>query len=164
LCWDDAIFQEIYVALKYKSNQYQIFNMKKFNLLIAMLALSTTLSFAQSKTEIAVAKAVDQLTEALLSGDRALLTSIAADELTYGHSSGAIENKAEFVEAVASGKTDFTKIDISDQTISVVGKIALVRHKMSADLGSVHVDLGILTVWTKKKGSWKLLARQAYRI
>jgi len=138
--------------------------MKKINLLIACLALGTTLSFAQSKKETAVADAVNQLTEALLSGDRESLASIAADELTYGHSSGTIEDKAAFVEAVASGKTDFTKIDISDQTISVVGKIALVRHRMAADLGEVHVDLGILAVWAKQKGGWKLLARQAYRI
>lgn len=138
--------------------------MKKIIILIACFALSMTLSFAQSKTEMAVANAVNQLTEALLSGDRAALTAVAADELTYGHSSGAIEDKAAFVEAVASGKTDFTKIDISDQTISVVGKTALVRHKMSADLGRTHVDLGILTVWTKRKGEWKLLARQAFRI
>lgn len=138
--------------------------MRKINLLIVCLASSMTLSFAQSKAEMAVADAVNQLTEALLSGDRAALTAIAADELTYGHSSGAIEDKAAFVEAVASGKTDFTKIDISDQTISVVGKTALVRHKMSADLGRTHVDLGILTVWTKRKGQWILLARQAFRI
>lgn len=138
--------------------------MKKFNLLIVFFALGTTLSFAQSKQEAAVADAVNQLTAALLSGDRAALTGVAAEELTYGHSSGAIEDKAAFVEAVASGKTDFTKIDISDQTISIVGKIALVRHKMSADLGSTHVNLGILTVWTKQKAGWKLLARQAYRI
>ena len=138
--------------------------MRKFIFLIACFLLSSAISFAQSKAETAVAAAVDQLTEALLSGDRAALTAIAADELTYGHSSGTIEDKAAFVEAVASGKTDFTKIDITDQTISVVGKIALVRHKMAADLGKVHIDLGILTVWTKQKGGWKLLARQAFRI
>ncbi len=138
--------------------------MKKGNLLIAFFLLNAVLAFGQSKEEAAVKEAVDQLTEALLSGDRASLTDIAADELTYGHSSGIVEDKAAFVEAIASGKTDFTKIDISDQTISVVGKIALVRHKMSADLGKAHVDLGILTVWTKQKKGWKLLARQAIRL
>lgn len=138
--------------------------MKKFNLLFVCLLIGAVFSFAQSKEETAVANAVDQLTQALLSGDRAALTAVAADELSYGHSSGLIENKAAFVEAVASGKTDFTKIDISDQTISVVGKTALVRHKMSADLGSTRLNLGVLTVWTKQKGSWKLLARQAYRL
>lgn len=138
--------------------------MKKNNVLIAFFLLNATLSFGQSKAEIAVADAVNQLTEALLSGNRAALTAIAADELTYGHSSGNIEDKTAFVEAVASGKTDFTKIDVSDQTISIVGKIALVRHKMSADLGKVHVNLGILTVWTKQKKGWKLLARQAFKI
>ena len=138
--------------------------MKKNNFLIAFFLLNATLSFGQSKAEAAVNDAVNQLTEALLSGDRAALTAIAADELTYGHSSGNIEDKTAFVEAVASGKTDFTKIDVSDQTISVVGKIALVRHKMSADLGKVHLDLGVLTVWTKQKKGWKLLARQAFKI
>ncbi|MDX1942750.1 MAG: hypothetical protein SFU99_19460, partial [Saprospiraceae bacterium] len=63
--------------------------MKKFNLLFVCLVLGTTLSFAQTKDETAVAKAVDQLTQALLSGDRAALTAVAADALTYGHSSGA---------------------------------------------------------------------------
>ncbi len=138
--------------------------MRKFYLLLACLVFGATLSFGQSKQELAVADAVNKLTEALLSGDRAALTAIAADELTYGHSSGAIEDKAAFVEALVSGKTDFTKIDITNQTIAVVGKTALVRHNMSADLGSTHVNLGILTVWTKQKGGWKLLARQAYRI
>lgn len=138
--------------------------MKKNNVLIALFFLNATLSFGQSKAEAAVAEAVNQLTEALLSGDRESLASLVADELTYGHSSGNIEDKAAFVEAVASGKTDFTKIDLSDQTITVVGKTALVRHKMSADLGKIHVDLGILTVWTKQKKDWKLLARQAFRI
>lgn len=137
--------------------------MKKISLLTTFIALVVTLSFAQSKDEIAVAAVVDKLTEALLSGDRDALSSIAADELTYGHSSGTIEDKAAYVESVASGRTDFTKIDISEQTISIVGNIAMVRHKMSADLGSTHVDLGVLTVWTKTKGAWKLLARQAFR-
>lgn len=123
--------------------------MKKINFVLVCLLLSSTLAFAQSKKEKAVSIAVDQLTAALSSGDRAALTAIAANELTYGHSSRKVENKAEFVEAVASGKTDFTKIDISEQTITLVDKLALVRHKMSADIGvqsSVHVDLGILTV------------------
>lgn len=138
--------------------------MKIVYALIACFLLGANLSDAQSKAEAAVAAAVNQLTEALLSGDRASLDFIAATELTYGHSNGTIEDKATFIETVASGKTDFTKIDITDQTISVVGKTALVRHKMSADLGETHINLGILTVWIKRKKGWKLLARQAFRV
>lgn len=138
--------------------------MKKISAFIVCLVCFTSFSYGQNKSEKAVADAVDHLTNALLSGDRAALTSIAAEELTYGHSSGVIENKAAFVEAIASGKTDFTKIDITDQTISVSGNVAMVRHKMAADLGSTHVNLGILTVWIKRNGAWKLLARQAFRV
>jgi ketosteroid isomerase-like protein len=80
-----------------------------------------------------------------------------------------LEDKAAFVEALASGTSDFVTIDLEDQTISVVDNtVALVRHKLHAKTndngkpGEAHI--GILLVWQKQKGSWKLVARQAYKL
>lgn len=125
-------------------------------------------AFAQNKEVAAVEKAVATLREAMLSGDAASLTGIASKHLTYGHSNGTIEDRAAFVEALASGANDFTEITLSDQTIEILGKIALVRHNLS---GKTHnkgaapasVNLGVLMVWQKEGKDWKLLARQAFK-
>lgn len=137
--------------------------MKKINLLLMLLAFVSTIVHAQSADEKAVAEQVDKLSKALIAADKAVLESLAAEELTYGHSSGTIEDKAAFVDAVVSGKTKYTKVDVSDQTIKIVGDIALVRHNAAMIVNGGNVNLGILLVFRKQRGEWKLLARQAYR-
>lgn len=123
---------------------------------------------AQSKEEKEVAAAVEKLKTAMVDGDKQALTNVAANELTYGHSSGKIEDKAAFVESIVSGKSDFVSIDLTDQTVKVSGNTAIVRHKLSAETNDNgnpgSVKLGVLLVWQKQQGQWKLLARQAYKI
>ena len=123
---------------------------------------------AQSKKETAVANAVDHLRKAMVDGNKEELEKSVSDKLSYGHSGGLVEGKTEFVEKIVTGKSDFVTIDITEQTISISGKVAVVRHILTAktnDNGKPgDVKLKILTVWQKQKGSWKLLARQAVHI
>jgi ketosteroid isomerase-like protein len=127
-----------------------------------------TTAFAQSKDETAVANAVETLKKAMISGEKAALEAIAADDLSYGHSAGKVEDKAEFVRAIVSGESDFVTIDLTDQTIKVVGNTAIVRHKLAATTNNNGqagtAKLAVLTIWQKQKGEWKLLARQAVKI
>lgn len=140
--------------------------MKKY-----LIALSCIISFsflqAPSKNEKAVLLAVQKLTDAMISGERASLESVVSDHLSYGHSGGHVEGKTEFVEKIASGKSDFVTIQISEQTIDIVGKTAIVRHMFDAttnDGGKPGVvKLKILLVFQKEGGTWKLLARQAVK-
>lgn len=123
---------------------------------------------AQEKWEKAVEKAVLQLKDAMLSGEKESLLAISSMDLTYGHSNGVIEDQDAFVYALASGTNNFTSITLSDQTVEVLGKIALVRHNLT---GNTHnkgaepasVNLGVLMVWQKEGKDWKLLARQAFK-
>lgn len=141
--------------------------MKKIILLILITIVSVG-GFAQSKSEKQVAAATEQLRKAMVEGDRTALENIAAEKLSYGHSGGHIDDKKEFVEKIASGNSDFLSIDISDQTISISGKTAIVRHILTAkthdkgkDIADVH--LRIILVWQKQAGKWRLLARQAVK-
>jgi ketosteroid isomerase-like protein len=140
--------------------------MKKISLLSAVIVLSFS-AVAQSKDEKDVAAAVETLDKALLDADSATLAGITADELSYGHSTGKLQNKSEFIQDVLHG-ADFQKIAISDQTITIAGSNAIVRHVFSASLminGTQNdVRIGILMVWEKQKGKWRLLARQGYKI
>ncbi|WP_114783445.1 nuclear transport factor 2 family protein [Botryobacter ruber] len=140
---------------------------KLFCLLLVCLAFSVVTE-AQSKEEKDVAAAVEALRKAMVDADKKKLEALTASDLSYGHSSGKLEDKATFVETIVSGKSDFVSIDLKDQTVKVSGNTALVRHQLSGETNDGGtpgtVKLGVLLVWQKQQGQWKLLARQAYKL
>lgn len=140
----------------------------KYLYLLGILSLFSFTAIAQSKDENAVIAAVEKLRQAMVDGDRTSLENIAADSLSYGHSGGKVENKTAFVENIASGKSDFVTIELSEQTVSIVRNNAIVRHTLLANTNDggkpAVVKLKILLVWVKEKGEWKLLARQAVKL
>ncbi|WP_353136217.1 nuclear transport factor 2 family protein [Pseudopedobacter sp.] len=142
--------------------------MKKVITLIVVVFMSVSSLSAQSKSEKQVEQAVETMRLAMISGDRNVLNNLASDQLTYGHSSGKIESKTDFVETLATKKSDFKSITLSNQSINVQGKTAVVRHVLDGDTfdggkpGKVH--LGIVLVFAKDGSNWKLLARQAYKL
>lgn len=134
---------------------------------LTVCSLSLTNAIAQ-KTEQGVADAVEKLRKAMIDPTDATLQAIAADKLSYGHSNGKIEDKAEFIRALVSNESDFKTINLTKQTITIVDNTAMVRHELSAETansgtpGTAH--LSVLLVWINQNGTWKLLARQAVKI
>jgi ketosteroid isomerase-like protein len=138
------------------------------SLILAFFLFTSIQTFAQSEKEVETA--VQNLRTAMLAEDATTLKSLTSENLTYGHSGGVIENQEEFVAVFESKKSDYQKWDVSDQTISMNGKdLAIVRQNVKAEIVSIansttnKLDLGLLMVWVKEKGEWKLLARQAFR-
>ena len=133
-----------------------------------LLVLAAAPVFAQSKDEQPVAAAVESLRKAMVNPDKASLDALVLDELTYGHSSGVVQDKAAFEAALLSKSSVFVTIDLTEQTVKVVGNTAWVRHILSATTndggkpGTTH--LSVLLVWLKQKGQWRLFARQAVKI
>ena len=141
---------------------------KNFFITVAILFINA-ISFGQTKDEKAVADAVEHLRMAMINGDKIVLEKLTAEKLSYGHSSGHIDNKKEFVEKIVSGESDFVTIELTEQTISISDKVAIVRHMLSAktiDAAKVpgEVHLRVLLILQKQKGEWKLLARQAVKL
>ena len=120
----------------------------------------------QTGKEGAVSAAVEALRKATIAADRAALESVTAAELSYGHSSGRVETKTEFIEALVSGKSGFSAIELAGQTVNVVDKIAIVRHVFNATRRKEgdKVKLFNLTIWMQQQDQWKLLARQAAKL
>lgn len=122
---------------------------------------------AQTKSENEVADAVEQLRIAMVDADSAMLEKLTLPKLSYGHSSGHIDDHTAFVQKIVSGKSDFVTLEFADQTITINKNVALVRHKLNAQTndsgvpGEVH--LTVLLIWQKLHGQWKLLARQAIK-
>ena len=121
---------------------------------------------ADASDEAAVKENVEALRKALLSPDKGQLQQLTAAQLSYGHSSGKLQSKAQFVDGVITRKAVVKSLTFPDLTVAVVGDAAIARHLYVSEFeidGKPHsVRIGVLAVWQKQDGSWKLLARQAY--
>lgn len=135
---------------------------------MTIVILISAISVFAQKDEDAVAKAVETLKNAMAKPNKQALENLAADNLTYGHSTGVIEDKAAFVDALVSGRTDYENLVISEQKILFTGDVATVRHRLTGDVLSgaapSKLNISILLVWVKLNGEWKLLARQAVKV
>lgn len=137
--------------------------------ILALAAGANPGALAQAGEERAVAQAVEALNKAMLDVDRAQLEALTAPQLSYGHSAGRIENQKQFVDYLVSRESAFRRIEAAEQTIALVGNEAIVRHMLIGETvnpaGQVSpVRVGVMQVWQKQGGDWKLLARQAYRL
>jgi uncharacterized surface protein with fasciclin (FAS1) repeats len=139
----------------------------KHSLLLIFFFVST-FAFSQSQKE--VDEAVQNFRTALLAEDAATLQKLTSASLSYGHSAGKIENQEEFVAVFNSKNSDYKTWEVSDQTISFHGKkLAIVRQNVKAEIVSLtngtinSLDMGLMMVWVKEKGTWKLLGRQSFR-
>jgi ketosteroid isomerase-like protein len=126
------------------------------------------MSSKQTGKESDVAAAVESLRKAMIAGDRTLLDKLTVAELSYGHASSRMETKAEFIDALvsgrATGKSGHTAIELTNQAITVLGNTAIVRHDLAGTRrdGAGVMKLRILQIWMEQPDrQWKLIARQA---
>jgi hypothetical protein len=118
--------------------------------------------------EAVIVQAVEAYRAALLTSNRAQLETLCMDQLTYGHSSGLLQTKTEFIADATSGKTTWKAIDFKGVTNSIVGDTAISRFTFVADNetdGKANVlRFAVVMVWHRRDGGWKLLMRQGYKI
>ena len=136
-----------------------------FALGAANLFASTVAAAAE---EEGVNQAVEALRKAVFDKDKAALEKLTAEQLSYGHSSAVVQNKTEMINGVMTRKATMNSLDYPDLKVIMAGNNAIARHRYVSD-GELdgkanHIDIGILEVWTKEDGGWKLLARQGYKL
>jgi hypothetical protein len=116
----------------------------------------------------AVLAAEDARYRAMQEADLAALDALCADELSYAHSSGVRDTKAEYLGKVASGYYRYHRIDHPVERVEVTGDAAVVVGRMTADLDvdgvGKTIDNLALAVWTRASGTWRLLAYAPTRL
>ena len=144
--------------------------MKRAISAIVMALAFSGACLAQCADETAVTQAVEQMRLAMLSAKKADLEKVGHPGLSYGHSSGFVENNNEFIDAITGGKSGFTTLAFNHQTVTLDGDTAIVRHIFEAktnDAGKTpgEVKIGVMQTWKRSTaGEWKLFALQAYRL
>lgn len=109
-----------------------------------------------------VGKAEDARYEATLAADVSTLARLLHDDLVYGHSTGAVDGKATYLDAVECGNLIYHRIEQHERSIMVRGAVALVFSRMVMDVtvnGAFHnLANRTLGVWQLSDQSWRLLA------
>ena len=87
--------------------------------------------------------------------------------LSYGHSNGWVETKADVIKDLETGYISYQEIKEDSITVVINGNMANVRFL--ADITATmkgttsNFKLRVLEVWVKKSNRWVLFARQAVR-
>lgn len=116
---------------------------------------------------VALTQAIEKFYNAIRDKNAAAFEPLLTQEVSYGHSSGRIEDKAAFIANVLKPGTRWKTIFGAKQNNFFSGDIAVSRHIMAGENerdgkpGTSNMD--VMMVWQKQGGDWKLLARQAYK-
>jgi uncharacterized protein DUF4440 len=123
---------------------------------------------ADANDEGAVTESVEILRKALLQADKAKLEQVASAQISYGHSDGRVETKEQFINGVMGRKQVVKSLAFPELKVAVVGDAAIARHiylsESELEGKQTTTRIGALQVWQKQNGSWKLLARQGFRL
>jgi len=127
-----------------------------------------TPAHAASGDDESVGAAVEAYRKAMLTRDKAALEAMTLPLLSYGHSSGKIQNKAEFIAGATDPRSTTKTLEFTDTWNEIVGDNAISRFIWNSESETEgktsQTRIGVMIVWQKQNGTWKLLARQAYKI
>jgi ketosteroid isomerase-like protein len=140
--------------------------MKRNWLPIALFVALLATAHAQTPEQ---AKTLDRKwADATMHADAAALNDLLADDLTYTHTGGNTQTKAEFIASVREKKIRYDSIEFEDTNARVYGNTAVITSrvhvKVTVDGRDVTLHPCFLHIWVKRNGRWQLVAHQATQI
>jgi hypothetical protein len=135
---------------------------------IVIVLPATSFGQAPSAAEQAVLKADADRFTAMLKADAAALEKLLAPELSYTHSNAAVQNKAEFISDIKTGKIKYLSVEPTDRKASIFGNAAIVTGGAAVHVIQNGNDLTFKIRYTnahvKRAGGWQMVAWQATRL
>lgn len=135
---------------------------------VAACASATGGSTAPRTAESEVRLAERERFEAMLKQDVALLGTLLDDDLTYVHSGGDLQNKAQFVELIRSKGLVYESIEPSDVQVRLHDGSAVVtgrsRMRVRNAAGMSSFGIRFTEVYVRRNGRWLLTAWESTKI
>ncbi|HQZ15518.1 MAG TPA: nuclear transport factor 2 family protein [Vicinamibacteria bacterium] len=133
--------------------------------LLLAFALDTQ---APAREEAAILAAQDARFAAMVKGDASYLETALDPSLTYHHSSGSAQTRAEFMASIKAGSLKYKALDVIERKVRRVGSIAIITgiFRLQATNNGEIVDskARFTDVYENKDGRWVQLAWQNTRI
>lgn len=125
-------------------------------------------AFANAQTdEEKLITTIKEFHQALVNKNTVSINQQTDKALSYGHSNGWVETKADMIKDLETGYISYGSFKEDSISVTINGNMANVRFvadisaTMKATSNSYH--LKVLEVWVKKGKRWVLFARQAVR-
>ncbi len=131
-------------------------------MLVVALAWADT---SDPKAEQEILATMDAYKDAMIHNNAAVLGKLLSDDLTFVHSAGQLESKADVLKSVTTGKNVITRMEFSDTSVRFYGNTVLVKCRVDlwhSETNIVHMN--VLHAWVKGAVGWQLVARQATRL
>ena len=92
-----------------------------------------------------------------------------SDDLTYTHSNANVETKAEFLEAIRSGKYRYKSMTFDDRRVRLHGDAAAIvsgtcRVQVTSSGNDLDIRLRFTELYVKQGGAWKMALWQSTRV
>ena len=124
--------------------------------------------FAQSTDEEKLTATLKEFHQALVQKNTVSINQQTDKALSYGHSNGWVETKADMIKDLETGYISYQEIKEDSITITMNDTVANVRflgeYKATVKGASSNFRLRVLEVWVKKSKRWILFARQGVKI
>ena len=144
---------------------------KRWALVVLATAVASGWGAAAARAgdvESAVLAAHDKRIAATIAGDVAAVAAMMTDDLTYTHSSGIEESKAEFLEGLKNGKYVYREITPRGRRVRVHGEAAIVSgpaHIVIEPGGKrTELELYFTELYVKEGGQWRMALWQSTRL
>ena len=106
--------------------------------------------------------------QAMVKVDTHELNRILADDLTYTHSNGEVDSKAQLIASLNSGERKYESIQPEDVKVRVYKEAAVITGRASMKTKSKGKDysfqIRFIDVYVKKGKSWQMVAWQSTRL
>ena len=135
-------------------------------ILSLLLLFAFVIANAQTE-EQKLTTAIKEFHQALVNKNTTSINQQTDKALSYGHSNGWVETKAEVIKDLETGLIVYHSYKEDSLNITMDGTVANARFvaDISATLrgNTTTFHLKVLEVWVKKGKRWMLFARQAVR-
>ena len=105
-----------------------------------------------------------QRLRAMVEKDVDTLNRILADDLSYVHTSAAIDTKESFTSGIGSGRLNYESVTPSNTAVRTYGDTALVRGQAHVHVNSNHFSLEYTVVYVNGESGWQMSAWHATRM
>src|ERR1039457_7648278 len=129
---------------------------------LLLFAAAASLSAADPKADVLAA--MESWKRSVLTKDAAALDRLLHADLTYSHSDGKTQTKADILKAPGNTQS----ITFGESTVRIYGDTALVKGPIEivslSNGAPTATHLSVLQVWLKGPNGWQMVARHSTKL
>jgi hypothetical protein len=135
---------------------------------LLLLGAATAAAQQRSSAERELLAADAARTQATVTQDYAALDRALADDLSYGHSTGQLQGKREFIADLQSGVRRYRTVTVVESSARAYGCAGVVNATANVEVESqghaLSFALRYTATYARRHGGWVLVAYQSVRL